>query len=197
MMERFPVRVVGVDPSRRMLAQVPPGALLARASAEQIPLRDATCDLALLSMVIHHIEDLPAACGEVARVLRPRGRALVRNCFRDRLDEICFFGFSPAAKRAENERMPSVATVEALGGRHGLETVALRVVRQETDESLATHYARLQKRAMSTFALLTEDEILAGLAAVAEAVRAEREPAPVVEGIDLLVLEKRWRPLRM
>ncbi len=109
-------------------------------------------------MVIHHIEDLPAACREVARILGPGGRGLVRNCLKDRLDEICFFRFSPAAKRAENNRMPSVSTVEAACGRHGLESVALRVVRQETDESLAAHYARLQKRAMSTFALLTEEE---------------------------------------
>lgn len=151
---------------------------------------DESCDLVFASMVIHHIEDLPAACGEIGRVLRPGGRALLRNCYKDRLEEICFFRYSPAAKRAENERMPSVEAVEAMARPYGLERIDLRMVRQETDSSLAAHYTRLKKRAMSTFALLTEEEIEAGLAAVAEAVRAEREPAPVVEGIDLLVLER-------
>ncbi len=45
-------------------------------TAERIPLPDACCDLVFARQVLHHARDLPQACREIRRVLRPGGRLL-------------------------------------------------------------------------------------------------------------------------
>jgi ubiquinone/menaquinone biosynthesis C-methylase UbiE len=187
--------VAAVDPSRRMLAEARAHGAHARVgylrgAAERLPLRGGTCGFAWLSMVLHHLRDLDRAAAELARVQPAGGRVALRNVFRGRLDGICFFRFSPAAKRADEARMPSVERVERAFAACGYRTVALEEVRQVTDRTLEAHLERMRRRALSFFAFMTEEEIRAGLAALEEAVLRGREPGPVVETIDVLVLEK-------
>ena len=47
---------------------------------EPLPFRNATFDLAVLGLVAEHIDDLARALREVARVLTPGGRCIVRRC---------------------------------------------------------------------------------------------------------------------
>ncbi|MBA3950139.1 MAG: methyltransferase domain-containing protein, partial [Acidobacteria bacterium] len=44
---------------------------------EQLPLGDASVDVAVLSQALHHAEDPARALAEAARVLRPGGRLLM------------------------------------------------------------------------------------------------------------------------
>jgi SAM-dependent methyltransferase len=46
---------------------------------EQLPLADRTLDVAVLSLVLHHVADPQRALREVARVLRPGGRLLITD----------------------------------------------------------------------------------------------------------------------
>lgn len=48
-----------------------------RGDIEDLPLADASVDVALLSQSLHHAEQPPAAIAEAVRVLRPGGRLLV------------------------------------------------------------------------------------------------------------------------
>ena len=48
--------------------------VLVRGRAERLPWRDSTADVALSSMTLQHIEDLPAALAEIRRILRLDGR---------------------------------------------------------------------------------------------------------------------------
>jgi ubiquinone/menaquinone biosynthesis C-methylase UbiE/DNA-binding transcriptional ArsR family regulator len=76
---------LGVDASRQMLALA--RARLARAGLSQcvvrladmyrLPLPDASFDLVLMQMVLHHADDPAAALAEAARVLRAGGRLVV------------------------------------------------------------------------------------------------------------------------
>jgi SAM-dependent methyltransferase len=69
--------VVGLDPTHAQLrvARARGGSpSYARAAAEQLPVRDATCDGALACLVFEHITDHRPAIAEVARVLAPGGR---------------------------------------------------------------------------------------------------------------------------
>jgi demethylmenaquinone methyltransferase/2-methoxy-6-polyprenyl-1,4-benzoquinol methylase len=71
--------VVGVDVSQKMLAetqrrlQIP----LAQASAEQLPVADASVDFVSMGYALRHISDLAVAFQEFLRVLRPGGTLLL------------------------------------------------------------------------------------------------------------------------
>ncbi len=79
-------RVVGLDPSPRMLAQaeskVAAAGLAGRVAlepgrAEQLPFGDDAFDAATIAWGIRNVADRPAALREMARVVRPGGRVVV------------------------------------------------------------------------------------------------------------------------
>ncbi len=76
-------RAIGIDPSAAMLAAAAQLARdagvavgWARGWAESIPVRDASCDVVCAGQCWHWF-DRPRAAAEVARALRPGGRALI------------------------------------------------------------------------------------------------------------------------
>ena len=108
-------RVVGVDQSPAMLkaarkrtaglgnVDLRPGRL------EALPLDDASCDGALLLLALTYVADPAAALAEMARILRPGGRAVVvdllrhdRDDFRRRMGQQGF-GFEPDELKAMME----------------------------------------------------------------------------------------------
>jgi demethylmenaquinone methyltransferase/2-methoxy-6-polyprenyl-1,4-benzoquinol methylase len=73
-------RVVGVDPSKEMLAEAVRhgrvhSAVIGR--AEQLPVTDAQFDMVTMTFALRHVADLPAAFKEFKRVLRPGGEVLI------------------------------------------------------------------------------------------------------------------------
>jgi SAM-dependent methyltransferase len=78
-------RVVGVDPAAPAIAYArgvsPPQCEFRVAGAEAIPEPDASFDVVVSSLAIHHIapEARPVAFGEMHRVLRPGGRLLIAD----------------------------------------------------------------------------------------------------------------------
>ncbi|MCO4747894.1 MAG: metalloregulator ArsR/SmtB family transcription factor [Proteobacteria bacterium] len=76
-------RVIGVDREQAMLDAAAvrldgeDGVELLRGGLEDLPLPDATLDAALCMLVLHHVERLDSAFGEIQRVLKPRGRAVI------------------------------------------------------------------------------------------------------------------------
>ncbi len=72
--------VVGVDGSAAQLVEAVGrggGAHYVRGLATGLPLRQGSADAVVLCLVVEHVADLSALVGEVARVLRPGGSALV------------------------------------------------------------------------------------------------------------------------
>jgi ubiquinone/menaquinone biosynthesis C-methylase UbiE/DNA-binding transcriptional ArsR family regulator len=76
-------KVVAVDASAEMLEAArrrvdgAGNVELRRGELEALPIEDGHLDVAMLSLVLHHAADPSAALTEVARVVRPAGRALV------------------------------------------------------------------------------------------------------------------------
>jgi SAM-dependent methyltransferase len=100
-------RVIAVDLSPEMLAAARErlaghdNVALRRGALEDLPIEDACCDAALLLLALTHVEDPARAAGELARILRPGGRAVVvdllrhdRDDFRRRLGQLRN-GFEP------------------------------------------------------------------------------------------------------
>jgi ubiquinone/menaquinone biosynthesis C-methylase UbiE len=158
--------------------------------AEQIPLTDASVDLALMFLSFHHVRDRAAAAREIARVLAPDGRLLIRSTFADRMPGIGWHRFFPRAREVELAMFPTTGDVAGAFAPAGLVPIALDTVQEVFAGSLAEHAERLQTRSISTFEHLTEPEIAEGFARLAEAVATEPS-APVIGDSDLMVLGRR------
>ena len=97
----FNARVIAVDPSEKMLAEARKKATervrYERASAESLPLPDASIDMVFMSMVFHHFDDPGQAVRECRRVLRRGGTVCLRAATIDRIGTypyVPFFGRS-------------------------------------------------------------------------------------------------------
>ena len=92
-MAPFVARVVAVDASREMLQAARgrlkghPNVELRRGSLERLPVDDGSLDVALVTLVLHHVAAPDAVFGEVRRVLRHGGRLIVTDMLPHDRDE--------------------------------------------------------------------------------------------------------------
>jgi ubiquinone/menaquinone biosynthesis C-methylase UbiE len=185
--------VYGVEPSRRMRQIAEHSARHSAVtyldgSARHIPLPHRSCEVVLLFLVWHHVPDQPQAAAEIARVLCPDGRVLIRSVFSDRMPTLTWQHYFPRAAEIEQQMFPALADVLTVFGEVGFEQWALQAVPVRLANSLAEHAQRLRLRAISTFEHLTEEETTQGFTALDGAVTQEKEPRPVETTSDLLVL---------
>jgi len=193
--ETFQARVVAVEPSTKMRDDAERGSAHPRVvyrdgTADSIPVADGEFDFALLSMVIHHVPDLDGCARELRRVIRRDGLVFIRNTFSGRLDGIRHYEFFPSARAIDEARLPRVERVREAFEARGFSTVALDTIEQEIDPSLAAHCHRIERRALSSFELITDSEFERGLALMRAAVDRQADPIPVREKVDLLVLRR-------
>jgi ubiquinone/menaquinone biosynthesis C-methylase UbiE len=157
--------------------------------ATALPLPDASADAAWLSLVIHHIPDLPAAAREIRRVLRPGAAVLVRQGFPGRLHEVELVRWFPETARVA-ETFPTIAdTCRAFAGA-GFRREALERVGETYPGSLADFLAEVDtfRQADTTMRGLTETEFRRGKDRLRRAVARAVGAGPRVNVLDLLVL---------
>lgn len=167
----------GVDASPEMIAQARakriPGAGFKVARAEELPFASGWFERALMRSVAHHVER-PAAFAEARRVLAPGGRLVVHNLDPDGLVQLWYVRFFPRLLELERERMPDAVTLERELREAGFAPVTVERLGVERGFDRETALRKLRGRHTSSFDLLDEDEIAAGLE------RAERElPAEI------------------
>ncbi|HYZ55738.1 MAG TPA: class I SAM-dependent methyltransferase [Streptosporangiaceae bacterium] len=191
---RFGGPVFGVEPAEAMLRQAPAadGITYLQGNAEQIPLRDASVDLVLMFLSFHHVTDRAAAGREVARVLRPGGRLLVRTALGDQLPDLLWHRFFPGAKAVEARVFPTYDELVASFGT--LTPVAHDHVPDPYAPSFQAYSQRLKRHAISTFEHLSAEEIAHGDALVDAAVDAAvargDHAGPVIETADLVTFAR-------
>jgi SAM-dependent methyltransferase len=193
--EWFGGPIYGVEPAARMrkvaeTANAHPAVTYLAGRAEEIPLSDASCDLAFLFFALHHFDDLPVAAAELGRVVRPSGIVAIRSQFSDRLHDIAWRRYFPRALEIERQVFPTVDETTGAFRAARFEPIALDEVESEVAPTPAAHLDRLRHRAISTLELLTEAEVEAGFAAMERAV-ASAQPRPVRDVGDLLMLRRR------
>ncbi|HYZ79188.1 MAG TPA: methyltransferase domain-containing protein [Gaiellaceae bacterium] len=184
--DRAYAKVWAVDPSPEMLAvaraRSPRGVRFKQADAARLPFKDGWFERSAMRLVVH-VLDRPRAFAEVRRVLRPDGRLVFAtfdpahlhaywlNRYFPSLLEVDLARFVPAEILADELRAAGFTEVRTL--RHSQ--------RKRIDRETALE--RIRGRHISTFDLLPEDEIEAGLA------RAEDElPDEVEYGLEWLVV---------
>ena len=187
--------VIGVEPSDNMRGVAEAEHAHERVTyiagrAEAMPLDDESADSALVSNVIHHIEDRAAAAAELHRVLSAGAPLLIRGSLRDALRGNPHWDCFPGALEIAEAASPSVDEVVELFTSSGFECLALETVKQPTAPSLEAFAERISHRAISTLELLDDEVFEQGLADLRAAAAAETEPRPVMELMDLVVLRR-------
>jgi SAM-dependent methyltransferase len=187
--------VVGIDPSPAMLAEAVSSnarlnARYVRAAAEALPLPDGRFDLALLSRVIHHLDDRHRAAAELFSTLRPGGVAVVRTTVRERLDALVYEYF-PGLREIDARRFAGREELVAEFRTGGFAPKAETSFAQPVASTLREFREKVALRAQSKFAHLSEEEFREGMSRLDRMVRAEQSPAPVSERYDVLVFERK------
>jgi len=185
--DTFDADVVAVEPSSGMRVQAAgkpnPRVQLVGGRAEHLPLASGSCDIAWLSNVVHHIDDLPGAARELRRVVD--GDVLFRGAFGGRRYDFTLYRFFPEAESIVDS-MSSVGDVIDAFERAGFASVLLESVSALTARSYAEAYEAATARADTALELISDDAFARGLELLARAARDES--GPVVDRQDLLVL---------
>lgn len=194
--ETFGGPVYAVEPSEKMISAaitqaVDPNVHYIRGTAEAIPLRDSSIDVALLYFVLHHIADKDLGAAELSRVLRPDATLFIRTNFSDRIPDILWHQFCPSAREVEASMFQSVAEVTQLFEECGFAVVALEEIEFMEARNKKELLERLRLKALSTFEFLDEQEVEEGFQAMQEAIDQEPDSEPVLTRGDLLVLNRR------
>jgi ubiquinone/menaquinone biosynthesis C-methylase UbiE len=168
--ETFHARVLGVEPAANMraMAQAKPhraAVSFVAGSAEHIPLERGAADLVFLSQVLHHVENLPAAFGEIRRVLRARGRLCIRQTTRENLDSYFYQRFFPLARAIDERRLPWRAALRSLARAGRFREVAVETLRQEIAATGRDYVERIALRTYSDLACIADEAFRAGLEA--------------------------------
>lgn len=172
--ETFGGPIWGVEPSEQMraAAQSHPRVRYLAGEAADIPLPDASADFLLMFLSFHHFPDQPAAIAEIARVVKPGGRVILRSTFKERIPQHWWRSYFPRSQAIEEAMFPTVAEAQALFEAAGFRTVELVEQDIPFDGDLATQVAKLKLRAVSVFEHMTEAELQAGFDAIDAALAA-------------------------
>ncbi len=192
--ETFGGPVYGVEPADAMRAAAEanathPAVRYLKGEAAHIPLPNRSADAVLMFLSLHHVPDRIAGAREIARVLKPGGRVLIRTALSDRLREIWWHQFFDRAREIELAMFPTLPEVTDAFAAAGLSLLALDPVTEIYAANETEAAEKLKLRAISVFEHMSEAELEDGFArldAWLAAGNAGSDPLRV-EG-DLLVL---------
>ncbi|SEG96981.1 Ubiquinone/menaquinone biosynthesis C-methylase UbiE [Nonomuraea solani] len=183
--------VVACEPSEAMRAAcraANPGTPVVAGTAQAVPFQDAAFDALWASMVLHHVQDLPAFATSARRVLRAGGHLLVRGGFGP-VEELPLYRYFPEAWAVELLPLDRITEVLAAAG---IERVDHLKVEQVLAESADEFVERVRTRSLSNLAKLPEDVFQRGL----RALERGGVPGRVVEELDLVVFRRQGPALR-
>jgi ubiquinone/menaquinone biosynthesis C-methylase UbiE len=185
----------GIEPSVRMreTAQAQsrhPGVRYLAGSAEDLPVPSASADYALMFLSWHHVQDKPRAARELARVLRPGGRLLLRSNFSDHHPRPWWHEHFPGGLEMDTALFQPLHEVIAMFTSAGWRVASFGTITEPSYGTRADMLERLRLRTFSFFAQLSPDEVEAGFRQLEQAVAADPgTPVPALAE-PLLTLER-------
>lgn len=187
--------VTGVEPSIRMreIAQAQsrhPDVRYLAGSAEDMPVPSESADYALMFLSWHHVQDKPRAARELARVLRPAGRLLLRANFRDHHPRPWWLEHFPRGLEVDTAQCQPLDEAIATFTSAGWRVLSFDMVTEPSAGTRGDMLERLRLRSLSFFAHLSPDEQETGFRRLEQVVAADpHAPAPVFAE-PLLTLER-------
>jgi len=187
--------VTGVEPSVRMrevaLAQsVHPDVRYLAGAAEDMAAPTGGADYALMFLSWHHVQDKKRAVRELARVLKPGGRLLLRANFSDHHPGPWWMEYFPRGYEVDALLFQPLHEVIAMFTSAGWRVAGFGAITEPSSGTRGDMLERLRLRTFSFFAQISPDEVEAGFRRLEEAVAADPgAPAPVFSET-LLTLER-------
>jgi ubiquinone/menaquinone biosynthesis C-methylase UbiE len=188
--------VTGVEPSVRMreIAEaepVPDGVRYVEGSAEEIPVGSASADYALMFLSWHNLQDKQQAVRELARVLRPGGRLLLRSNFSDHIPPSGWWlEYFPRGYEVDAAMFQPLHEVIETFTSAGWRVAGFGRVVEPSSGTLGETLERLRLRALSTLAHLTPDELDTGFRRLEDAVAADPDAPAPADPATMLTLER-------
>ncbi len=187
--------VTGIEPSVRMreIAQAQsrhPGVRYLAGSAEDLPVPSGRADYALMFLSWHHVQDKPRAARELARVLKPAGRLLLRANFSDHHPRPWWLECFPRGYEADTALFQPLPEVIATFTAAGWQVASFGTVTEPSPGTRGDMLNRLRLRTLSFFAQLSPAELETGFRRLEQAVAADASaPSPALTE-PLLTLER-------
>jgi ubiquinone/menaquinone biosynthesis C-methylase UbiE len=191
--EHFSARVIGIDPSQKMLEQArrkirSDRVVFEQASAERLPVPDKSVDMVFMSMVFHHFVSPATVAEECRRVLRDTGYIFVRNSTREA--DFPARHFFPTMQPLIESELPTRSDVRSIFETAGLTTAAHEIVRQTVASNWQQFVQKSCLRAHSLLARLSDGDYEAGMTELRAHSAAVDMDESVIEEIDLFVFTK-------
>ncbi|NAS21117.1 methyltransferase domain-containing protein [Herbidospora sp. NEAU-GS84] len=187
--------VIGVDPSVRMREVAEehsrhPDVRYLAGSAEEMPVPSGSADYALMFLSWHHVQDKERAARELARVLRPGGRLLLRANFSDHHPRPWWLEHFSRGFEIDAALFQPLHEVIRTFTSAGWRVASFGTVVQPSSGTRQEVLERLRLRTLSFFAQLSPEELEEGFRRLERAVAAD-PTAPAPEFSDtLLTLER-------
>src|SRR5215475_1807135 len=187
--------VTGVEPSVRMreIAQARarhPDVRYLAGSAEDMPVPSGSADYALMFLSWHHVQDKPRAARELARVLSPGGRLLLRANFSDHHPRPWWLEHFPRGFEVDASMFQPLHEVIATFTSAGWRVASFGTVTEPPSGTRSDMLERLRLRSHSFFAHLTAEEQEAGFRRLEQVVAEDPGTSAPVFPEALLTLER-------
>jgi SAM-dependent methyltransferase len=188
---RFNARVVGLDPSRKMLEIASAKksnrhVQFVRGRAESVPIATRSVDLVFISMAFHHFNNPSVAARECRRVSRNGGIIFLRAGTRGQIANYPYVEFIPEAQPLLETRLNGRDEIIQVFREAGCQLVAEEILVQQIAVTHAGYLEKLKAGGDSVLASLTAEERDRGFRRLelhADAV----DPRPVLEPINIFV----------
>ncbi|MEY9931858.1 ubiquinone/menaquinone biosynthesis C-methylase UbiE [Catenulispora sp. GP43] len=188
--------VTGIEPSVRMRevaqsqSQHPDVRYLA-GSAEDIPVPTDSADYAVLLLCWHHVQDKPKAARELARVVRPGGRLIIRSGYGDQMPWIWWLEHFPNGFEKDAVLFPPLHEVIETFTSSGWRVRTFGPVTEPSPGTYREMLERLRLRTHTIFGHFTPEETATGFEALERAVAADPDAPAPAEPATLLSFERR------
>ena len=187
----FDAKVIGVDPSTKMLAEARqkakadgPPLDFRHGNGEALPVADSEVDLVFLSMVFHHLADPPAMARECRRTLRPGGVVLLRNGTVDQRLSYPHQPFFAEFDSVIDSQLVTCAQIDAAFSAAGFTQSHHEVVPHAMAASWQEFADKVALRADSLVARLSDADFAAGMGALRRHAETADPSAEVTVNVD-------------
>ena len=199
--ERTGCRCIGVDNSPEMLARAREKDktglcewLLGEAVDPPVP--SGSCDVVLMSLMLHFLDDVPAVFRTAFDRLREGGVLLVRQGTLEQLADDPIHRFFPESLAIERRRTPLCREIEFWLAEAGFASITVEPVRGRCFHSLDAWFDEIRLRVASIFRLLPDDVFQRGLERCRQHIREHPHDVAFLENDAMTLFVARRPPLK-